>query len=77
MSQEELAMETERKEMTAVERAREYGIDISLLESWLALTPTERLIRNEGMLALAREFARARAQQDVAHRGTAETAPRE
>lgn len=67
-------MERETKEMTAVERAKDYGIDISLLESWLALTPTERLIRNEGMLSLARAFAEARAKQHAADRGTPEPA---
>lgn len=47
-------------EMTAVERARAYGIDISLLEYSLRLTPEERLMGLEGMLALVEDFARAR-----------------
>lgn len=56
------------RELEAVERASAYGFDISLIESSLALTPTERLIRNEGVLALARAFARTRVKPDVAHR---------
>ena len=63
-------MNKRKRKMDAVERAKAYGIDISLLESSLALTPTERLIRNEGMLALARAFARARAQKNATDRGT-------
>ena len=58
-------MEEETKEMTAVERARAHGIDLSLLESSLRLTPTERLIQNEGMLALVREPERAMPQQHL------------
>ena len=59
-------MEEGTKEMTAVERARDYGIDISLLDFCLRLTPEERLIGLEGMLALAEEFARARDQSRAA-----------
>ena len=53
-------MEQVGNEMTAVARARDYGLDISLLRSSLALTPTERLIRNEDILALAEAFAQSR-----------------
>ncbi len=53
------------KELTAVDRARAHGIDLSLLESSLRLTPTERLIQNEGMLALVREPERAMEQQHL------------
>ena len=49
-------MEERTRELTAVERAREYGIDISLLESSLQLTPTERLIRAQDLLALGEAF---------------------
>ena len=58
-------MEEGTKEMTAVERARAHGIDLSLLESSLRLTPTERLIQNEGMLALVREPERAMPQKHL------------
>lgn len=66
---EDVPMEAAEREMTAIERARDYGIDISLLDSCLRLTPEERLIGLEGMLALAEEFARARDQ------GRAATSP--
>jgi hypothetical protein len=59
MASEGAAVEEGTKETTAVDRAREYGIDLSLLESSLRLTPTERLIQNEGMLALVQEPERA------------------
>ncbi len=58
-------MEDGTKEMTAVERARAHGIDLSLLESSLLLTPTERLIQNEGMLAVVREPERAMPPQHL------------
>lgn len=38
--------------LTAVERAEAYGIDLSLLEDNLRLTPGERLRRNDAALAL-------------------------
>jgi hypothetical protein len=60
-------MQEETREMTAVERARDYGTDISLLESALALTPTERLIQFEGMLELVEEITRARLQRDASN----------
>ncbi len=70
MGQEEVVMETERKETTAVERARDYGTDISLLESALALTPTERMMQFEGMLELVEEITRARLQRDASNSNT-------
>jgi len=70
MPREEAAMEEETKEMTAVERARDYGIDISLLESALALTPTERLMQFEGMLELVEEITRARRERDATNSST-------
>lgn len=75
MAWEEAAMEEGTKEMTAVERARDYGTDISLLESALALTPTERLIQFEGMLELVEEITRARLQRDASNSNTP-SAPR-
>jgi len=51
---------------TAVERAVEFGIDISLLIENLKLTPTERLRKSqralEAILTLREEAARARSR---------------
>ena len=58
-------MAEEVKGLTAVGRAPEYGIDTSLLESSLRLTPTERLIQNEGMMAQVREPGWGLPQQDL------------
>lgn len=44
-----------RRARSAVERARDYGLDITLLQSSLRLSPAERLLR----LNAAREFVRA------------------
>ena len=71
-----MEMEQVAKEMTAIERARDYGIDISLLESHLALTPTERLIGNQNMLALAEAFAQAREEERARRQGAAGPAHR-
>jgi len=57
--------------LTARERAEDYGIDLSLLEANLALTPEERLRQNDRVLnealalqaALARSRARTRPPQ--------------
>jgi hypothetical protein len=56
-------MEPTAEKVSAIERARDYGIDISLLESYLTLTPTERLIGNQNMLALAEALTQAREQK--------------
>ncbi len=45
---------------TAVERAREYGIDISLIEEKLKLTPTERLKGLQNWMEFTEELRRAR-----------------
>lgn len=53
---------------SAVDRAVEFGIDISLLIENLRLTPTERLLRAqqalESILALREEAVRARSKID-------------
>lgn len=36
--------------LTAIERAEAYGIDLSLLDENLRLTPTERLRQNDALL---------------------------
>ncbi len=46
----------EEKEKSAVDRAREYGIDISLLEANLQRTMSERL---DGLTAMAALFEEA------------------
>lgn len=43
----------------AWQAAGRYGIDLTLLEASLRLTPTERLDRHESALALALELERA------------------
>lgn len=50
--------------LTACERAEAYGIDLSLLEANLALTPEERLRQNDRVLneALALQAALARSR---------------
>lgn len=45
--------------LTAVERARAYGIDISLLDENLRLSPAERLARNDSILNEAASLRRA------------------
>ena len=48
---------------TAVERAREFGIDISLLEENLKRTPTERLEAMVSMLEFVEEARASLARQ--------------
>ncbi len=43
----------------AVKRAREFGIDLTLTEQNLALTPTERLQRLSESLAFTKELRKA------------------
>ena len=47
---------------TALEAASDAGIDLSLLDSNLALTPEERVLRHEAALALMRALRQAAAQ---------------
>lgn len=42
--------------LTAAERAAAYGIDLSLIEDNLRLTPAARMERNEQALALVRSL---------------------
>lgn len=42
-----------RKETPAIQAAREYGVDIDLLEANLRLSPYERLRRHNAALAIA------------------------
>lgn len=44
---------------TAVERAVAYGIDISLLDDNLRLTPSERMDRNDAAIKLAHSLKQA------------------
>ncbi len=46
--------------MTATERARAYGIDLSLLDENLRLTPAERLRQNDAALELITALRGAR-----------------
>jgi hypothetical protein len=46
--------------MTAVERAEAYGIDISLLEDNLRLTPAERVKRNDQAVELVEKLQAAK-----------------
>jgi hypothetical protein len=46
--------------MTAVQRAEAFGIDISLLEENLRLTPTERFVRHDQALELAMALREAK-----------------
>lgn len=54
---------TEASAKTAVERAEEFGVDISLLVSNLQLTPTERVIRMERALRSMLEIRAAMLKQ--------------
>lgn len=46
--------------MTAVQRAEAYGIDISLLEENLRLSPAERIARHDQALELAMALQEAK-----------------
>ena len=46
---------------TAAERARAYGIDLSLLAENLRLSPEERMDRNQAALEFATSLQKARA----------------
>lgn len=48
--------------LTACERAEAYGIDLSLLDENLLLTPSERLRRNDDALALVEALRTAKAR---------------
>ena len=48
-----------RKRKSAVERAIEYGVDVSLLRQNLRMTPTQRLENFQRWLAFAEEVRRA------------------
>lgn len=50
---------TEYKRRDAIERAKEYGIDVTLLYESLSLTPTERMERHEKFLKEIAELRRA------------------
>ena len=45
--------------LTASERAAAYGIDLSLIDDNLRLTPSERLARNDAAIDLAHSLKRA------------------
>jgi len=69
---------------SAIERAREYGLDISLLESNLVQTPTQRLQTLIGMAQLADEALKVQKNMrgkwlvsDTISRYTANTRKRE
>ena len=51
------------QEESAIERAKEHGIDVSLLESNLRRTPTERLDTLIAMMELYEEGERIRAEK--------------
>ncbi len=48
------------REKSAIERAKEYGIDITLLESSLRLTIDQRLQRLQDWVVFAEELKKAR-----------------
>ncbi|MBI4548881.1 MAG: hypothetical protein HY707_12935 [Ignavibacteriae bacterium] len=53
----------EEKQKSAVERAKEFGIDISLVEENLKRTPTERVEAMLSMLELVEEARRAKSRR--------------
>jgi len=50
---------SEYKNSDAIQKAIEYGIDVTLLYSTLSLTPTERIERHEEFLKEIAELRRA------------------
>ncbi len=54
----------EYKTKDAIERAKEYGIDITLLYENLSRTPTERIENFLGWLEFANELKRAKKRKD-------------
>ena len=60
-------MSAPAEEKSAIQRAREFGIDLTLLLENLRLTPTERLRKAQRVMdsldSFRREFARWRASQ--------------
>jgi hypothetical protein len=54
----------EYKTKDAIERAKEYGIDITLLYENLSRTPTERIENFLGWLEFADELRRAKKRKD-------------
>ncbi len=61
---------TSRRKKTAIERAIEYGIDVTLLEQNLKLSPTEKVLRAqaalESVVAMQSEVKTFRAKQKQA-----------
>ncbi|MBS4028903.1 MAG: hypothetical protein KGZ58_09715 [Ignavibacteriales bacterium] len=55
-------METDEKK-SAIQRAIEYGIDITLIESNMRLTPTQRLEKLQGMMELIEEMKKVRTRR--------------
>jgi len=53
---------TRRKKKSAVQRAKEWGIDLSLLEENLRLTPTQRL---EKMISYQRFIEKVQAEKQA------------
>jgi len=51
---------TRRKKKSAIQRAKEWGIDLSLLEENLRLTPTQRL---EKMISYQRFIEKVQAEK--------------
>jgi hypothetical protein len=55
---------SEYKTKDAIERAKEYGIDLTLLYENLSRTPTERIENFLGWLEFADELRRAKKRKD-------------
>jgi hypothetical protein len=53
----------EKNDKSAIERAREFGIDISLLEENLKRTPTERLLSLQETMKFFEEVRSARERE--------------
>jgi ribosome modulation factor len=64
---------TRRRSKDAIERAFEFGVDITLLEQNPKLTPTQRLEKFQSWLAFAEEVRRAgeKKRREDAARGEA------
>lgn len=58
----------------AIETAREFGVDISLLRERLRLSPTERLQRHEAALELSMQLRKAKIEQRAKDQRTAKSA---
>lgn len=65
VSVEGIQFRLSEEERAALKAAKDYGIDLSLLEENLRLTPTERLEKLRARLAFSEELAKARKTASV------------